>query len=132
MQLEDILLKNRTPGKTVKAHNWFSYCWENDDGELILDVYHHFTQMIQFKLRNKEPYNRIPVRSVMHLDIGHGSKSDQKGMNRIFVALGLPWYYARDKKNPRILKLLDPNHQSQLPKNLRDREVRVNTFGYVA
>jgi hypothetical protein len=131
MRLEQIL-ENRVPGKTATAGHWFSYCWENDDGELILNVTHHFTQMIQFKIRNKQPYFPIPVRSVLHVDTGHGSKSDQKGMNRIFVALGLPWYYARNNKNPRILRLLHPDEVKQLPKNLQNREVRVKLFGYSA
>jgi hypothetical protein len=131
MQLEQIL-DNREPEKTCRASNWYSYCWKDNDDQLILDVYHHFTQMIQFKIRNKPPYNRIPIRSVTHVDIGQGSKSDQKGMNRIFVALGLPWYYARNNKNPRILRLLKPEEVVQLPRNLRDREVRVKVFGYVA
>jgi len=131
MRLEQIL-ENREPGKTKTAHNWFSYCWKNDNDELILNVTHHYTQMIQFKIRNKPPYFPVPERSIMHIDIGEGSKSDQKGMNRIFVALGLPFYYARNNRDPRILRLLNPDHVKQLPRNLRDREVRVNIFGYTA
>lgn len=131
MRLEQIL-ENREPGKTATAHNWFSYCWKNEDDELILNVVHHFTQMIQFKIRNKKPYFPIPVRSVLHVDIGYGSKSDQRGMNRIFIALGLPWYYARNNANPRILRLLHPNDIKQLPTYLQSREVRVKIFGYSA
>ena len=131
MRLEE-LLENRTPGKTATAHNWFSYCWRNEDDELILNVTHHFTQMIQFKIRNKKPHFPIPLRSVMHVDIGHGSKSDQKGMNRIFIALGLPWYYSRGDGVPKIVKLLDPKQQHLLPKYLQNRDVRTKVFGYVA
>ena len=131
MRLEDIL-DNREPEKTAKAHNWYSYCWQNDDEELILNVIHHFTEMIQFKIRNKKPHFPIPVRSVLNVDIGHGSKADQKGMNRIFIALGLPWYYARNNRSPRILRLLHPADVLQLPTYLQNREVRVNVFGYSA
>ena len=131
MTLEEIL-ENRTPGKTLTAHNWKSYCWDDGDGHLVLNVHHYWTMMIQFVIKAKKPYYPIPVRHVQHVDIGNGSKSDQKGMNRIFVKLGLPWYYARNKGNPRILRLLNEQDRLQLPRNLQDREVRVNIFGYSA
>ena len=130
MTLEEIL-ENREPGKTLTAHNWKSYCW-NDGENTIVNIHHYWTMMIQYVIRNKEPYYPIPVRHIQHVDIGNGSKSDQKGMNRIFVKLGLPWYYARNNGNPRIIELLDPEQVKQLPKNLQDREVRVNIFGYSA
>lgn len=131
MTLEEIL-ENRTPGKTLTAHNWNSYCWQDLDGTLILNVNHYYTQMIQFTIKTKKPYHPIPVRHVSHVSIGQGSKSDQKGMNRIFRKLGLPWYYARNNKDPRILKLTNPSDILQLPRTLQNREVRVKVFGYSA
>jgi hypothetical protein len=129
------VLDNRTPGKTRRAGHWFSYCWTDGNGEVIVNVNHHFTQMLQFKaMRPEKPYFPVPVRHVMHVDIGYGSKSDQDGMNRMFRKLGLPWYYQRgNKKNggtPRIIEI--SKHPEQLPKYLQDREVRVNHFGYSA
>lgn len=134
MTLEGIL-ENRTPGKTIRAGNWFSYCWEDTDGACIVNVTHHFTQMIQFKaMIPKKPYFPIPIRHVMHVDLGNGSKSDQDGMNRIFRKLGLPWYYQRNKRKggPQILRLMNPAEEKLLPKYLQDRETRVNHFGYSA
>lgn len=131
MTLEGIL-DNRTPGKTIRAGNWFSYCWEDTNGEIIVNVTHHFTQMIQFKaMRPKKPYFPVPIRHVMHVDLGNGSKSDQDGMNRIFRKLGLPWYYNR-KGGAHILRLMNPTEEKQLPKYLRDRDARINVFGYSA
>lgn len=127
------MLENRTPGKTMKAHNWYSYCWVDNDGTVLVNVVHHFTQMIQFKATKPDkPYFPVPVRHVQHIDLGNGSKSDQDGMNRIFRKLGLPWYYDRNKKNggPQIIEIL--KQPELLPRYLRDREVRVNHFGYSA
>lgn len=129
MTLEQ-MLENREPGKTLKAHNWSAYCWQDDDGNVVVNVNHYWTQMIQFAVRTKKPYYPIPVRNVSHVDIGHGSKSDQKGMNRIFIKLGLPWYYARNNKDPRILEI--PKDEKELPTYLQDRRVRVDIFGYCA
>lgn len=132
MTLEGIL-ENRTPGTTKRAHHWYSYCWEDANGACIVNVIHHFTEMIQFKaMIPSKPYFPVPVRHVMHVDLGQGSKSDQDGMNRIFRKLGLPWYYARNNKDPRILRLMNPAEVNQLPKYLRDKETRVNIHGYIA
>ena len=131
MRLEGIL-ENRTPGKTMTAHHWFSYCWEDTEGNVIVNVTHHFTQMIQFKaMRPQKPYFPIPVRHVLHVDLGHESKSDQDGMNRIFRKLGLPWYYARNKPHGARIVQIHKNPE-QLPTYLRDREIRVNIHGYSA
>ena len=130
MTLEQIL-ENREPGTTQRAHNWYSYCWHDPSTDFIMvNVVHHWTMMLQFRIRHKKPYLPLTMRFVQHVDIGHGSKSDQKGMNRIFIKLGLPLYYARNNRNPRIVRL--PKDSHDLPVYLQNREVRVNVFGYAA
>lgn len=131
MTLEE-LCENRMPGKTLIAHNWSSYCWLDDDGYTIVNINHYVTQMLQFKCRTRKPYMPIPVRDVSHVDLGYGSKSDQQGMNRIFIKLGLPWFYARRDGSPQIIDLVaEPEHKA-LPLYMRDPIVRKRVYGYAA
>ena len=128
MTLEDICM-NRTPGKTMTAHNWYSRCWSDDERSPIVSIYHHGTQMLEFVARSRRPYFPILVRNISHVDFGWGSKSDEKGMNRIFKKLGIPWYYSR---RAGIINLVtDPKHKS-IPKYMRDPETRKNIYGYAA
>jgi hypothetical protein len=129
MTLEQLLL-NRTPNKTLTAGRWSSYCWEDSDN-LILNINHYWTQMLQYRLP-KRSWQPIPVRYISHVDLGWGSVSDQQGMNRIFIALGIPWYYARRKGHAKIIDLRRFPCHPDLPMYLRDPTERKAVYGYTA
>lgn len=59
-------------------------------------IYHYSTCMLTFN--PDDPSDEF----VLDYSIGHGSKSDQQGMNQLFWKLGLPLYYARNGGYPRI------------------------------
>jgi hypothetical protein len=124
------LLNNRIPGKMVCAGNWRSLCHTDDDGRKIVTVYHYATEMIQFYARPKHPDFPVAERFISHVDLGHGSKSDQDGMNRIFRKLGLSWYYSRKGGSAQIIDLLQDPESTALPKYLRDPEIRRSVYGY--
>ena len=130
MTLEQ-LLQNRTPGQTMTAHNWSSYCWKDGDGNLVVNINHYWTMMLQFSPRKAKPHGPIPVQYIHHVDLGQGSRSDQAGMNRIFRGLGLPWYYSR-KGGAQIIDLIKTPTHSRLPRYMRDPTTRREVYGYVS
>ena len=130
MTLEQ-MVQNREPDKTMQAGNWSSYCFV-DDGHLIVNINHYWTMMLQFRVKSRKPYFPIAIRYVQHIDLGHGSKSDQDGMNRIFCQLGLPWYYARKNRTAQIIDLRKTPEHPALPTYMRDPTTRKEVYGYCA
>ena len=49
-------------------------------------IYHYQTRMLEFD---------IDTKTVIYWSTGHGSVSDQSGMNRLFRALGSRLYFSR-------------------------------------
>jgi len=70
-----------------KAHNWKVVKPDTAPGDGDLrELYHHSTRMLTWNHTTKE---------VIDWDLGHGSKSDQDGMNIAFQVLGSKYYYSR-------------------------------------
>lgn len=126
------LVQNREEGKTVTAGHWYSYCWRDGNGDLVVNINHYWTMMLQFSPRDTKPHGAIPVQYVQHVDLGHGSRSDQDGMNKLFRELGLPWYYSRKNGCAQVIDLIETPTHSALPKYLRDPIVRRKVYGYVS
>lgn len=69
-----------------KAHNWRVTLDDNGRDEHTL--WHYSTPMLVWR-GTHAPYTLIDCST------GHGSVSDQHGMNRAFNALDLPYHYSR-------------------------------------
>ena len=82
--------------RTITVGNWsFSDGYDafGNDWTNIRSVYHYDTLMGEFYSTNNEPWKFAP------LSVGHGSVSDQQGMNRILKDTG--WTYRRNDGKPR-------------------------------
>ena len=53
-------------------------------------LWHYSTPMAEWR-----EFRRTGERELVMHGIGHGSKSDQNGMNTLFRELGFPYYYSR-------------------------------------
>lgn len=73
------------------------------DNERI--IYHYTTPMLRFTVDDEgNPLTNVEGCRVS-FSTGHGSVSDQQGMNRLFRKLGLPFYFSR--KGGADISLLD-------------------------
>lgn len=54
-------------------------------------VYHYSTLMLSFTVTEDGDWDGSPVVT----STGHGSVSDQQGMNKLFARLGMPLYFSR-------------------------------------
>lgn len=75
--------------------------WTVERTANTVELYHYSTLMLVWNPSNPRD------ESVLYYGIGHGSKSDQGGMNTAFRTLRLPLRFDRDRKGggPRITKL---------------------------
>jgi hypothetical protein len=73
-----------------KAGNWSRVSDVRDDGVRRVIIFHYSTPMLKYIERSHD----VLISSV-DFRLGHGSVSDQQGMNTLFKALGLPYYYSR-------------------------------------
>ena len=73
-------------------------------------LYHYSTLMLEWDLKNG---------GYVYMSEGHGSVSDQNGMNTAFKVLGFPLYFSR-KGGSSILALDNPLDFKRLPKYIRD------------
>jgi hypothetical protein len=76
--------------RPMRAGHWRS---ENLD-ECNRSVWHYSTIMLTFCI-DSEGRPDTSVGSTLLMSLGHGSVSDQQGMNRMFRALNVPFYYSR-------------------------------------
>jgi hypothetical protein len=74
----------------VKAGNWSRQVYKRDDDRgLVVHIFHYGTRMLTY---TEEPDGSADVIS---WSLGWGSVTDQGGMNKIFKALHVPFYYRR-------------------------------------
>ena len=66
---------------------------EHDDSDAFVgneySLWHYSTRMLRW--RESTRYGR----EIIDVSLGHGSVSDQGGMNTAFRVLGAPWYFSR-------------------------------------
>lgn len=89
--LKDIVQNQK--GKAGSGQSWRVDAYPASDGEISSCIlWHYDTVMLQWN--SDDPSDR----RVLFTSIGHGSVSDQNGMNIAFRTLGLPYRYDRDIK----------------------------------
>ena len=79
-------------GKAGSNQSWRSFVTINDQGVYVCELWHYNTRMLVWD--EVDPTDE----RVLDFDVGHGSVSDQNGMNIAFRTLGLPYRYDRDIK----------------------------------
>jgi hypothetical protein len=91
MTIRQIILNGK--GSAGSGNAWKV---ERDDSDPFVGqeftLYHYSTRML--KWRESRRYGS----EILYADIGHGSVSDQGGMNTAFRALGLPYRFDRDQR----------------------------------
>jgi hypothetical protein len=78
--------------------------WRMETDGFVRRLYHHRTLMLEYRIvRGRHGWTN----RVVSMSEGHGSVSDQGGMNIAFRALGLPYRFDRDARGggPRISEL---------------------------
>ena len=73
------------------------------------ELWHHGTLMLRWRQSTRYGVE------ILSASTGHGSVSDQGGMNTAFSVLGVPYYYSR-RGRASILDWTDPDDRSQAPK----------------
>ncbi len=79
-----------TADRQVTAGKWRS--WDSEE-PMTRNIYHYSTQMLSFKLDAEGQWDGHL--GTVDYSTGHGSLSDQKGMNTLFARLGMPYYFQR-------------------------------------
>lgn len=82
MKLEELVYRDMRAGH-----------WRSTTVNARREVYHYSTLMLSFP--TDEAGLPIATAENVWYETGHGSVSDQQGMNRLFRELGLPLYYSR-------------------------------------
>jgi hypothetical protein len=85
MTIESII----TAGKG-NSHAW--HVEQHNGVANVVHLRHYATTMLVWNV--EDPYDA----EVLDWDTGHGSVSDQNGMNTAFRALGLPYRFDRDQR----------------------------------
>ncbi len=95
------------------ASSWRVERGTTPDGALATcSLYHYSTRMLVWR-------EDVPRDSaVLDWSLGHGSVSDQGGMNTAFDVLGLPYYYSR-RGGAEILSLNDGGDRARMPRHYR-------------
>lgn len=78
----------------MTASSWQSVDSVDQFGDKVRRVYHYTTLMCEFIVNDDATWCGV-------LSVGHGSKSDQKGMNTLLQSVGSAVRYYRDGGNPR-------------------------------
>ena len=80
--------------KAGRAGKWSSYDEPRLDGRWgRRTVFHYSTAMLSFDIDANDKWDGNI--DTIDYSTGHGSVSDQNGMNRLFARLGMPLYYRR-------------------------------------
>ncbi len=90
---------------------------EEVEGVEVADLWHYSTRMLRWNV------NDPADQAVLDYSTGHGSVSDQGGMNQAFRLLGLPLYFSR-AGGADILELGDPELARRMPHYLWSRGTR--------
>ncbi len=94
---------------------------EDRDGCEVATLWHYSTAMLTWNVASPEDGKYLDYST------GHGSVSDQNGMNTAFRLLGLPLYFSR-KGGADIIETSDPEQARRMPRYLwhrgQRREVR--------
>src|ERR1041384_3976769 len=99
MRIEELVYKSR------KLARWSSYNSYSDaadvDGQrayfCLRVIKHYNTQLIGVRISpNGHLLSPASLHQPILFSLGHGSVSDQYGLNKIFRVLGLNWRYLRD------------------------------------
>jgi hypothetical protein len=102
---------------------------EDRDGCEVATLWHYSTAMLTWNVAS--PLDG----KYLDYSTGHGSVSDQSGMNQAFRLLGLPLYFSR-KGGADILETSDPEQARRMPRYLwhrgSRREVRYTADGLTA
>lgn len=93
-----------TADRQVTAGKWQS--WDSEE-PMTRNIYHYSTLMLSFKLDAEGQWDGNL--DTVDYSIGHGSVSDQNGMNTLFARLGMPYYYQR-RGGASIVTLDAPNY----------------------
>lgn len=90
-RLADCAVKQQTAG-----------AWRSVDIDKDRYVYHYSTCMLGFPIDYEG--NFTGEWDLVNVNLGHGSVSDQNGMNQLFSRAGIPMRYRRDSRGggPRI------------------------------
>lgn len=78
-----------SPGPSRTAGKWRREATTLEDGRVMVRIFHYRHEMLCYVERSDGGAQLIDY------SIGHGSVSDQGGMNTLFRALGLPYYFSR-------------------------------------
>jgi hypothetical protein len=85
-----------------RAGKWRAETHYDKDARAWHAIYHYSTKMLEYTVAvtTNETGRAVRYRWDGNLSrvrgrLGHGSKSDQQGMNRLFEEIGLPFYYIR-------------------------------------
>jgi hypothetical protein len=99
MTIADII--RRADGRAGSHGAWRVHRWTPANGGACATLYHYRTAMLSWRIDQPDDP------SVLAYGTGHGSVSDQGGMNTAFRALGLPYRFDRDQRGggPRITEL---------------------------
>jgi hypothetical protein len=86
-------------GQKLTASSWVSHDVTDDDGFAVRVVWHYSTLMVEFVDMGDGSWWAGAV------SVGHGSVSDQNGVNTLFQSVGSDLRYRRDAKGggPRIV-----------------------------
>lgn len=99
MRIRDLADKPGTAGKW-RSHDRFSH----PGHRWTRSIYHYSTEMVWFTIDDEKGQFDDDI---VEAYIGHGSRSDQDGVNQIFARIGALLEYRRDGNDPRIMDLQD-------------------------
>lgn len=99
MRIQDLADKGATSG------HWSSITYNNRR-----DVYHYATLMLSFGIKDNDPTTWDGDIDTVAYSTGHGSVSDQNGMNKLFARQAMPFYYQRSG-GAQIVTLDGPNYR---------------------
>ena len=94
MTLEQII-RNRK-GSAGSSRAWsVRYLGTNEEGTSTYQLKHYSTVMLTWEDYPARDGQSVAVSVAVEWSEGHGSVSDQNGMNKAFRVLNLPFYFSR-------------------------------------
>jgi hypothetical protein len=99
-------------GSAGSGGSWRVETEETAEGITLRNLYHYATRMLTWNADSPRDS------AFLYFDTGHGSVSDQGGMNTAFDVLGLPYYFSR-RGGAEILSLNVEAERKRIPLYLR-------------